>query len=122
MKQLRLLHLYLGCFFAPLLVFFSVSGIWQIFGFQDARDATGHHTIFAYLSTIHTGHGLKEKHHSLSSVYLQWFAVLMAAGLVISIILGTILAFKFGRGRLALLSLLGGILIPLGLIWLFANS
>ena len=106
-----------------MLVFFSTSGIWQVLGWQDAHDASGKRTssIFTYLSTIHTGHGLKARHSSLSSVYLQWFTIAMAAGLIISILLGTTLAFKYGRGRLALLSLLGGILVPLSLIWIFAD-
>ena len=34
MQKLRSIHLYLGCIFAPLLVFFAISGIWQTLGFQ----------------------------------------------------------------------------------------
>ena len=32
MKTLRTLHLYLGCIFAPILIFFAVSGLWQTMG------------------------------------------------------------------------------------------
>src|SRR5688572_28393334 len=32
MKKLRSLHLYLGCVFAPMLLFFAMSGIWQSLG------------------------------------------------------------------------------------------
>jgi hypothetical protein len=46
----------------------------------------------------------------------------MAASLVISILLGVIMAFKFGRGTLALASLAGGVLVPLVLIILFAHK
>jgi hypothetical protein len=121
MKRLRLAHLYLGCFFAPMLLFFSVSGIWQVLGLQDRRDASGKRSVLAYISSIHTGHGFKARHGSLSSVYLQGFIIAMAAGLIVSIVLGTILAFKYGHGKLAVLSLLVGILVPMTLIWVFAT-
>ena len=32
MKRLRAIHLYLSCVFAPLLLFFAISGIWQTWG------------------------------------------------------------------------------------------
>jgi hypothetical protein len=124
MNLLRRTHLYLGCFFAPMLLFFAISGIWQVLGWQDTRDAAGKRTasaqFFHELSTAHTGHAFHSgKGDSLTSPYLQGFVIAMAVGLAASIILGTILAFKYGRGMLALLSLLGGVLVPLGLIWLF---
>jgi len=122
MNFLRRIHLYLGCFFAPMLLFFSVSGIWQVYGFQWADGPN----ILTYLSTIHMGHQLfwkdPTKAYSFSSPYLEFFVVVMAASLVISIFLGVIMAFRFGRGTLALASLAGGILVPLILIILFAHK
>jgi hypothetical protein len=50
MKKLRLLHLYLGCIFAPMLLFFAISGIWQTLGI-------GHSGLLAMLSTVHLGRG-----------------------------------------------------------------
>jgi hypothetical protein len=38
MKKLRLLHLYLGCIFAPMLLYFAVSGIWQTVGIHSSAD------------------------------------------------------------------------------------
>ncbi|MBI3558192.1 MAG: hypothetical protein HY074_18150, partial [Deltaproteobacteria bacterium] len=35
MRSLRQIHLYLGCIFAPLLIYFSISGAWQTFRFND---------------------------------------------------------------------------------------
>src|ERR1700739_1228923 len=35
MLFLRRLHLYLGCLFAPILIFFAVSGTWQLYRFHD---------------------------------------------------------------------------------------
>jgi hypothetical protein len=121
MNLLRRIHLYLGCFFAPMLVFFSISGMWQVYGVQWGDNAR----VLQLLSTIHMGHnmGFKDRHaFTLTSPYLEYFVVLMAASLVTSIILGVIMAFKFGRGTLALASLAAGALVPLILILLFAHN
>jgi hypothetical protein len=122
MNLLRRIHLYLGCFFAPMLVFFCVSGTWQVYGLQWVKGPN----ILTYLSTIHMGHQLffkdPTKAYTFSSPCLEFFVVLMAASLVISILLGVIMAFKFGRGTLALASLASGVLIPLVLIILFAHK
>jgi len=37
MKFLRTLHLYLGCLFAPMLIFFAVSGSWQLFNWHESK-------------------------------------------------------------------------------------
>jgi hypothetical protein len=122
MTFLRRIHLYLGCFFAPMLVFFSVSGVWQVYGFQWVNGPNW----LTYLSTIHMGHQLffkdPTKAYTFTSPYLEFFVVLMAASLVLNIILGVTMAFKFGRGTLALTSLFAGALIPLILIIVFAHK
>jgi hypothetical protein len=41
MRFLRTLHLYLGCLFAPILIFFVVSGSWQLFNWHEStKDKT----------------------------------------------------------------------------------
>ena len=120
MTFLRRLHLYLGCFFAPMLVFFCVSGIWQVFGLQWGENSK----TLRLLSTIHMGRNVKSMPgvHTFDSSWLEGFVVLMAISLIVSIVLGVILAFRFGRGTLALASLAGGILIPLILIICFGHT
>jgi hypothetical protein len=119
MKTLRFVHLYLGCFFAPLITFFCLSGIWQELGFQDNKA----NTLIRLLSSLHTGHlSEKSKGSSLGSTYIQVFAIAMAASLVVSIILGVILAFRYGRGPLALGSLAAGFAMPLALILVFGHA
>jgi hypothetical protein len=99
-----------------MLIFFAVSGTWQELHLQ------WHNDILNLLSTIHTGNGLKSKSvSSLSSPYLIWFIVLMAASLVLNIILGLIMAFRFGRRPLVLGCLAAGIVIPFLLIFIFAR-
>jgi len=66
MQKLRSMHLYLGCFFAPLLIFFALSGIWQTLSFHNWS------RLLERLSTIHTSHGLKAG-GCLSSPFLTLF-------------------------------------------------
>jgi hypothetical protein len=128
MNKIRNVHLYLGCFFAPMLSFFAVSGTWQELHLQ------WHNDFLNLLSSIHTGNGIRKTtfqtgHRptslsdatNLSSPYLIWLIVLMAASLVLNIILGIIMAFRFGRRTLVLASIAAGAILPLLLIFFFAQ-
>ena len=115
MQKLRQIHLYLGCFFAPMLIFFALSGVWQEFGL-------GRYAWWIrYLSAIHTGSKLKGQPHHPSSFILQGFVILMGLSLVVTVITGICLAFKFGRGKWTLTCLTAGFLIPLAVIILFGK-
>ena len=121
MRRLRLLHLYLGCLFAPALIFFAVSGSWQIFRLQDsAKD--GSYTAPAVLETlsdIHTNQHLpggKATHRTP----FHAFALLAAIGLVTTTLLGVVMAFRFSSGVLApVLCLLGGVALPAALLFIY---
>jgi hypothetical protein len=39
MSFLRIVHLYLSCFFAPLLILFLLSGLWQTYGLEHVEAA-----------------------------------------------------------------------------------
>ena len=117
MKMLRMLHLYLGCIFAPLLIFFAVSGVWQTFNLR-LDGQSGLARVLVQLSSIHTGHEMKLG-HSLSSPGMHWLVAAMAVSLIFTIVLGVVMAFKFGHQRIAAGCLLAGILTPLVLV-LFA--
>ena len=106
-----------------MLVFFSISGLWQVYGVQWGDDSKA--KVLRLLSTIHMGHNLRSKDpnaYTLTSPCLEFFVAIMAGSLVISIVLGVIMAFKFGRGTLALASLVAGVLVPLILIIAFAHK
>jgi hypothetical protein len=108
MQKLRSLHLYLGCVFAPLLLFFAISGIWQTLGFDSG--------LLRRLSSIHTEHPWKDG-SQWGSVPLRAFILLMAASFVVTTILGVVLALRSGRSRrAALVCLLAGFLVPLVLV------
>jgi hypothetical protein len=105
MQKLRRVHLYLGCFFAPMLLFFTVSGMWQTLGWND------HSQVLEVLSTIHKNHGLK-RGPNLTSPELTLFILAMALAFIFSIMTGIAMAFRFGHGRAAFLALAAGIIIP----------
>ncbi len=113
MKKLRALHLYLGCLFAPMLVFFAVSGIWQTLGIRSG--------IYVWLSTIHTEWVLKNGSH-FGSWPLRIFVVVMAASFVVSTILGVMMALKHGSRRQAIYCLACGVIVPLGIIFIFRTG
>ena len=71
-----------------MLLFFAVSGVWQILGADVG--------FLKKLSTIHTGDQLKDG-SELSSVPLRIFVVFMAVSFVITTILGVIMALRFRR-------------------------
>jgi len=115
MQKLRSIHLYLGCIFAPMLLFFAVSGIWQTY----ATYTYGQSKALALLSTIHTSHGLKtpKEPHTLSSPMLRAFVLVMALGFIVTTILGVVMAVKYGRSRKAAYCCLAfGVLFPLVVI------
>ena len=108
MQKLRSLHLYLGSIFAPMLLFFALSGIWQTLGVRSQ--------LLQRLSTIHTSHGLKMG-GNLTSKFMVIFVLLMACSFILSTILGVVMALKYGRSRRAAMSCLAvGIAIPLVLV------
>ena len=113
MKKLRALHLYLGCIFAPMLIFFAMSGIWQTLGIRSG--------IFVWLSTIHTEWQLKNGSH-FGSWPLRIFVVVMAASFVISTSLGVVMALKHGGSRKAIYCLACGVLLPLAIIFIFRTG
>jgi hypothetical protein len=53
MKQIRQLHLYLGTFFAPSILFFAFSGAFQVFNFHEEYQGRPAIPIFAELAEIH---------------------------------------------------------------------
>ncbi len=108
MQKLRSIHLYLGCIFAPLLLFFAVSGIWQTLGIRSP--------FLQWLSALHTSARFKNGHEPGSPAF-KLLVIIMATSLVISIILGVIMAFKFTRSRKVVFYCLAlGVILPAVLV------
>jgi len=112
MQKLRSLHLYLGCIFAPMLLFFAVSGIWQTLNIPSR--------LLQRLSTIHTSHALKAG-GNLTSGFMTIFVLVMAASFIVTTLLGIVMALNYGRSRrAAICCLAAGVAVPLVLVLLAA--
>ena len=117
MKSLRALHLYIGCLFAPALIFFIVTGCWQTFRLNDASEDAGYAPpkVVEVLSEVHVNQRLKEGVHA--SVGFKLFVVAMTVFLLITIIVGIVLALQVSRNRWVVWACLaGGLLVPLLLL------
>lgn len=114
MNKLRNLHLYLGCIFAPMLIFFAVSGIWQMLGFA----GKGGNSLLSRLSTIHTSAQWKNG-ESLSSGPMMFFVLIMSLAFILTIALGVVMALKHARSKKVVwVCLIFGVLFPVLLVLL----
>lgn len=122
MRALRRLHTYLGCFFAPLLLFYVLTGWYQTVSHDRLKSPGDAETWGEHLRTVHVDQIYPtntERSHPSSPKLFQILVVIMAIALTITVILGVILAFRSIRSPwLVLLSLLLGILVPIALLWL----
>jgi hypothetical protein len=108
MQKLRSVHLYLGCIFAPMLLFFAISGIWQTLGIRSS--------FLQWLSALHTSVRFKNGHEPSSPAF-RFLVIVMAVSFVISIVLGIVMAFKFTKSRKAAFYCLAlGVIIPAVLV------
>ena len=115
LKAMRNIHLYLGVFFAPLLMFFLISGSWQTFGLHEASKSGDYvpPAIIKSLSQVHKDQRwVDSKKVPKSSIPFQCLVVLMATGLLVTAILGIIMAFKYTKPWIVWSCLFMGIAIP----------
>lgn len=119
MRRLRQIHLYLGCFFTPSLIFFLVTGAWQAFGFHRTLKG-GSYVAPAWMEELSRIH--------MNAKYLQpgvpfdtpftYFMLIMCIGVISTSILGVIMAFKMERGTPAVWGCLAaGVALPCCLVY-----
>lgn len=146
MKNARQIHLFLGTFFAPAIIFFALSGLLQIFGLHESKgkDAAAPIGWIAEMAEIHKNQHLRidrprrdaapdahdEHEHSPGprqnapvsakpSWALKAFVLLMALGLIGTALIGTYIALQNPRTRRnAWISLVLGIALPIVLLYL----
>lgn len=141
MKRIRQLHLWLGLFFAPFILFFAFTGSLQVLGLHENKTPGSHHPEWiAKLGSIHKNQRLptkpayeqakpaqsrpvqaqtKEASPQSSTWALKFFVLLMSCGLILSSCLGMYMAFKYNRDRRVIWSLLlGGTFLPVLLLLL----
>ncbi len=120
MKLIRRIHLFLGCFFAPLLLFYVSTGWYQSVtlrrnkGVGEADDWPGR------LRSVHVDQIYPTESANAYSPWLfRALVVTMAVALIVTIVLGVILAFRSIRQRwMVWLSLGLGLLVPVLFLWL----
>ena len=120
MKRLRLVHLYLGSLFGPLLIVFAVSGAWQVFRFNDAKKDGSYKParIITLFTDIHKDAVLPGVPRRQGAA-MRWFVLAAAAGLALTTVLGIVMAYRLSR-RPALVTtlLIAGLVLPAALLFL----
>jgi uncharacterized membrane protein HdeD (DUF308 family) len=120
LKTLRRIHLYLGCLFAPLLLFYVATGWYQTVN-PDRRKGVNDSTDFiSRLTRVHVEqHYPTESATGYSTYLFNALVVVMAIAFIATVILGIILAFRTSRQKWPVwLSLVLGVVLPIVLLWL----
>lgn len=120
LKYLRKAHLYLGVFFAPLLIFFIGTGWYQTVN-VDRRKGLGEAEGFVdKMVSIHVDQVYpSDQAVSWEPKSFQVLVVLMCLALLVTVLLGIFLAIRSTAHRWPVWLSLGlGILLPVLLLWL----
>jgi len=120
MKLLRRLHLYLGCFFTPLLLFFLATGWYQVFHINRNKKPGEAETWVSRLTSVHKDQFYPtESASGYSPKLFQFLLVIMSVALMVTVALGLLLALRTLRPAwLVWLSVALGIAVPVLCLWL----
>ena len=122
LSYLKTAHTFLGIFFAPLLLLFVLTGGWQTVGpgEQDEDEAGKFALLMGKLSRVHTdGYYPPQGQGPHSETVFKALVVGLCLALIVSILSGLILAWKYNRRKWpVLLTLALGIAIPIGILYL----
>lgn len=120
LKVVRRLHLYLGVFFTPLLLFFIVSGWYQTANPDRRKGPDEARAFWDRVRSVHAEQILpNEKVERYSPKAMRWLVYAMSGALVLTLALGVVLAWKVLKNRwLVVLMLVLGFNFPLLLLWL----
>lgn len=111
-RQLLKLHRYAGLVTAPLILFFAISGIWQVFRLQDdQKNGRKAPRILKAASEFHKAEGLSK---GGAATMFRITIAIASAVLAVAASIGIILGFRTTRPRwLASLLLTVGIAVPI---------
>jgi hypothetical protein len=120
MKLLRRLHLFLGCFFAPLLLFYVATGWYQSVTPRRNKLAGEAENLLGRLRSVHVDQLYpSESANAWSPWPFRLLVIAMAIALIFTLVLGVALAFRSLRQRwLVWLSLGLGVFFPILFLWL----
>lgn len=126
MKWIRKSHLYLGCFFTPMLLFYLLTGWYQTVNPDRMKHPSEAETLVQKMRTVHVDQiypGEDEFGKPSSPKLFQVLVVIMSIAATLTIALGLYLGFKTIRPQWAFwVTLLGGVLIPMLMLWLGQKS
>ena len=120
MLKLRRLHLYLGVFFAPMLLFFIVTG-WYQTAYPDRRKSVFEASaVMDRLRAVHADQTFPvASANSYSTRAFRWLVYAMSAALLATLVLGLVLAFRTMKQKWRVWLMLGlGLAIPALCLWL----
>lgn len=121
MKRLRQAHLFLGVFFTPLLVFFIGTGWYQTVNPDRLKSPGDAETLLQKMRVVHTDQiypGDHEVKTPSSPKVFQILVVAMSVALLVTTVLGVVLAFRFSRSPWPVaLCLVGGLAVPVLILW-----
>lgn len=122
MKLLRRLHLYLGCFFAPLLLFYILTGWYQTLNPNRLKSPSEAETLLQKFRVVHSDQifpSENELDKPSSPKKYQALVVVMSIASTVMILIGLVLAFKTLRSQWPVwVSLTLGVVLPAFLLWL----
>ena len=122
MKFIRRAHLYLGCFFAPLLVFFILTGWYQTVVPNRVKSASEAETLWQKLRVVHSDQiypSEQEFDKPSSPKLFQALVVVMSIAATLTVGLGLVLSFKLIKPVWPVwLCLVLGVVLPICLLWL----
>lgn len=123
MNSLRSLHLYLGCAFAPLLVFFIFTGFLQTFDLHE-REKGGTYRPPAWIAaaaSVHMHQRLPppDKQKGGARIPMRIVVVATCLGLFATTTLGLVMAWSMRKSRKGvLLALAAGTIVPIAVVFL----
>lgn len=120
-RRLRLYHLYLGVFFAPLLLFFIGTGWYQTQNRDRLKDPSEAETWVQKFRVVHTDQiypsELEFKKRSSPKLF-SWLVGVMSAAMIATTVLGLVLAFRVNRSVLPVLVVFAlGVAVPAVILW-----
>jgi hypothetical protein len=121
MKLLRQIHLFLGVFFTPMLLFFVGTGWYQTVNHDRLKSPGDAETLVQKFRVVHTDQIYPTEHEirrPSSPKLFRALVVVMSAAIVSTTVIGIILAFRFSRKIWAVWLCLGlGLAVPAALLW-----
>lgn len=122
LKIIRRLHLYLGCFFTPLLLFFVLSGWYQTVNPERLKSPSEAESLAQKLRTVHVDQIYPSEYEIVkpsNPKFFQWLIISMSLAATVTMALGVVLAFRTLKKKWLLwLCLVAGFLVPMMALWL----